>query len=1038
MTVVDLQWTSGVLAPFFATTQLSEWIPTELARQLQPSSHRHAWVQHPASSSSESPSQGRDAWQGKCKDCLCTLSVFVDASAASSCIDSTGHHMHTTLGTKVDTGGINGEAHSAGSSRCCKCGVAVQLQLLPPVVDPEMVSALEQARMQLHVHHPAQGTRELVATVSALFRIARNVCQRNLTPIRTTSEKPRELLKFDGPCNQILGVLGFELVGEEFRPPDLGPATTTTENVPLMRRRLERARDELCVLAGRIQRRLREIERKELFAFHPATPALVSLLGASEYPKRPGASSLLMATGGGDEAYRYLGVPEDAADLLVVWSYSRLAEEDESVDPLTGPLAQRRFDSLVAIAALRTSEELDKLAASERDRGMVSTTQLRSACKALFGNPVCEIAAIDDDTVREMARSLITEASSTKARLEVVEHLRVLARAKHSESLENYGAVLVSELEARESPFSVEPKGELLDPWAQLPVGLNNVGNTCYLNSILQLLYSLTPIREAVMQYGDGQTWNEAMVLGRRDGGKLLAVEEIRRALRFVELLKALFGTLINHRIEGWSLAEARKKSLAPAGYPLLASPAASSLAVTPDSELSNMLLLRQQASAPDITAISISSSSTLNMQPEDETTDGKVAMSKPVVPQFHQQQDVDECMAQCVTYLVHALLPEPTLRLDEPGGAIHDDGSWIHRLLSGNQEMSTEKHERQSGTASEEERPTTEQFVNLNLNIPSEAADINDCIDAYFEPSVVPDTTGSPKPPPPSQLMDVDGSEPPATTMVRNTRIRDAPPVLCIRIQRVQFDVTTMRTYKLNSHIRLRRQISLAPYMLNQDERNGTGQYRRRQQIKDRMAAIDRHLLALQTPIRLPLSGTTDTQQQSVSVVTALERVQAFMEGVSTWSELGPAQELLADLGKPHGAIAQEARQLGVDLAAMARVLGNASVGWQEERQKLGTELNSIYEDVQAEEQSSYTLHAVFIHSGLSPEYGHYWVYIRDQDRTTGDIRWLRFNDSSVSVVGEDVVFNDTPRPGNESANPYFLVYVRTADLDQTVSFGV
>ncbi|KAJ2844671.1 hypothetical protein GGI22_006806, partial [Coemansia erecta] len=240
MTLVKIQSTSGVLAACFATVQLAEWTPADLARQLPAGGvggHRHTWVQIPAPSTQQQQQQQQQkpptsAWKGCCKDCLCRLSVFFDTSISRTCIDSTGHHMHSVLGITTDnaSAGLDEEAHSAGTSRCCKCGLSVKLQLMPPVIDPEMVAALEDARTRPHAHHPAQGTRELIGTLSTMFRIVRNACQGNRSPIRTTSEKPRQLLKFDAPCNHILEVLGFELVNDtEFRPPDLGlPASTGT------------------------------------------------------------------------------------------------------------------------------------------------------------------------------------------------------------------------------------------------------------------------------------------------------------------------------------------------------------------------------------------------------------------------------------------------------------------------------------------------------------------------------------------------------------------------------------------------------------------------------------------------------------------------------------------------------------------------------------------------------------------------------------------------------------------------------------------
>ncbi|RKP07272.1 hypothetical protein THASP1DRAFT_30906 [Thamnocephalis sphaerospora] len=58
---------------------------------------------------------------------------------------------------------------------------------------------------------------------------------------------------------------------------------------------------------------------------------------------------------------------------------------------------------------------------------------------------------------------------------------------------------------------------------------------------------------------------------------------------------------------------------------------------------------------------------------------------------------------------------------------------------------------------------------------------------------------------------------------------------------------------------------------------------------------------------------------------------------------------------------------------------------------------------------------------------YGHYWVYIYDWEKK----RWLKYNDDVVTEVPEAEVFQDTT---GSDANPYCIVYVRATDVHQLV----
>ena len=75
------------------------------------------------------------------------------------------------------------------------------------------------------------------------------------------------------------------------------------------------------------------------------------------------------------------------------------------------------------------------------------------------------------------------------------------------------------------------------------------------------------------------------------------------------------------------------------------------------------------------------------------------------------------------------------------------------------------------------------------------------------------------------------------------------------------------------------------------------------------------------------------------------------------------------------------------------------------------------------------YRLHAAFFHRGGASS-GHYWIYIYDHKKEC----WRKYNDEHVNVVDNRNEIFSRPEGAYGIANPYFLVYVREDQLDKLV----
>lgn len=131
---------------------------------------------------------------------------------------------------------------------------------------------------------------------------------------------------------------------------------------------------------------------------------------------------------------------------------------------------------------------------------------------------------------------------------------------------------------------------------ADWPVGLNNIGNTCYLNSLLQFYYTIKPFRNMVLHVEDYKAELQGeSIRNKRVGSRKVLPAEIERSQKCKTLQPP---ANLNQRKEGQSSNSCAKtvlKELRLLFQSMITSP---SSAVTPGQELARLTLLSSTGEA--------------------------------------------------------------------------------------------------------------------------------------------------------------------------------------------------------------------------------------------------------------------------------------------------------------------------------------------------------------------------------------------------------------------------------------------------------
>ncbi|KAJ2957037.1 hypothetical protein NQZ79_g7179 [Umbelopsis isabellina] len=364
----------------------------------------------------------------------------------------------------------------------------------------------------------------------------------------------------------------------------------------------------------------------------------------------------------------------------------------------------------------------------------------------------------------------------------------------------------------------------------------------------------------------------------------------------------------------------------------------------------------------PPYASIDAKGKSTTSTNPFETT----VGPQDPTKMLFGRQQDVTECMGNCMYFFEAALRPYTAEGSEKTTDLVKElFYGKARQILSYNNEQTD-----QLVTKVKEE-----EFSHLIVDA-ADGKNLYDGLDEYFFADKVDDFQGG-------------------NCAVREVAVHNFPPILHIQVQRVQFDRTSARVYKSNAFVQFDEVIYLDRYL----DSNFEALADRRKRVTECRKQVEGY--------RSDIRELNENKKYPLPVADMLEITAKILEDNQENSAVGRD-----DFEKVMNILNEEIT------AVRGRIHDRKT-----KIENLAQEIKTQYDDLR---ECQYQLHAVFIHQGQA-NYGHYWIYIRDHV----DNKWWKYNDTNVSEVSSEEIFKDTT---GSTANPYFLVYVRSSDIPNYV----
>ncbi|KAJ7204386.1 hypothetical protein GGX14DRAFT_646865, partial [Mycena pura] len=572
----------------------------------------------------------------------------------------------------------------------------------------------------------------------------------------------------------------------------------------------------------------------------------------------------------------------------------------------------------------------------------------------------------------------LTETTSSQID-KMREAMMIIAEARDSLRLRKF-------LEIGHDPGVIVPPTR-----SDLPRGLNQLGNTCYLNSLLQAclsyFYTIKDLRDAVMPMNglniksiEDDKLTDDDLKRHRVGGRLVTRREIIRSKKFISLLAALFYDLefsedpaITPALELAKLALVTSKDeeededkggtdssndtdatlvedgIGPTRIVASDQPSVSSPAQDTAMDVDSPRGPVRSASPPASGEASSSKSVTKKAPPLPPRKATEISDSTMM---FGKQHDVAECMDNCMFQIETALL-----KFNAISGSQDDNKtSVVKRLFYGKIRQRIASEDLHSRASIHEKE---DLFSHLPVNVTDEGIDIYDGLSGYFD-----------------DVVEFEGKR-----ARMEVTLVETPPLLQIQLQAIQFNRDTLQPYKSQAYVKFGETIYMDRFLDSADP-----------QKKARGKEIQAELTKCRERIRTLLSHKTGR------CATMLDYTHRFLSAQERTADVD--DDLLANLRTEQDYIGGEIGQLRVCI------------------DKLKNELEDLWRDCT---DAPYELTSVFIHRGSSPSWGHYFFYSRHLPQNPDS--WFKYNDSDVADIDKSDVLADTT---GSTANPYLLVFAR------------